>query len=85
MKALENISKPKYGLIDAGLFGLRIVAGIVTGIRFTEDKPVYEISFGKNSWWTPNIADKAEDLLKVINLAPLDRIMQTHELKIKYD
>lgn len=82
---MENISKPKYGLIDSGLFGVRIVAGIVTGKRYTEGKPLYELSFGKNSWWTSEIADKPEDLIKFFNLAPLERIKETHGLQIKYN
>lgn len=82
---MENISKPKYGLIDSGLFGVRIVAGIVTGKRYTEGKPLYELSFGKNSWWTYEIADSPEELIKYFNLAPLQRIKETHGLKIKYN
>ncbi len=45
---MENIGKPKYGILENGIFGTRIVSGIVTGVRFTEDKPVYELSFGKD-------------------------------------
>ena len=81
----ESISKPKYGLIDSGLFGFRIVAGIVTGIRFTEDKPVFEISFGKDKWWTTIIADDIQSLFGEANIATLERIQQTHGLKIKYN
>lgn len=47
---MENIGTPKYGIIENGIFGTRIISGIVTGVRFTEDKPVYEISFGKDKW-----------------------------------
>lgn len=82
---MENVGKPKYGLINSGLFGFTIVAGIVTGIRFTEDKPVYTISFGKNTWETSHIADDARDLVKTLNLGTLDRIKETHGLKIKFN
>ena len=82
---MKNIGKPKYGVIDSGLFGLSVVAGIVTGIKFTEDKPVYQLSFGKNTYWTSNIADSKEEIIKFFNLASLERITETHGLKIKYE
>jgi hypothetical protein len=81
---MENLSKPKYGIIDSGLFGLRIISGIVTGIRYTENKPVYEISFGKDKWWTSEIAESPEEIFKGLKLASLDRIKETHGLQIKY-
>jgi hypothetical protein len=34
---MKNIGKPRYGIIDSGLFGIRIVSGIITGIRYTEE------------------------------------------------
>lgn len=82
---MENIGKPKYGVIDSGLFGLRIVAGMVTGIRYTETVPEYEIRFGKNTWWTSKIADTPEEIVKFFELAPLERVKQTHGLMIKYE
>lgn len=82
---MRNIGKPKYGLIDSGVFGVKIVAGIVTGLSFTEDNPVYELSFGKNKWRTSEIADSPEELLKLMKLASLERIRETHGLKIKYE
>ena len=83
-KIMENIGKPRYGIIDPGLFGVRIVSGIVTGIRYTEDKPVYEISFGKNKWQTSEITDNQDDLFKLLKLATLERVEETHGLTIKY-
>lgn len=82
---MNNIGKPKYGIIDSGLFGLRIVSGIVTGIRYTEDKPVYEISFGKDKWWTSDLAETPEEIVSKFNLASLERVKETHGLKIKFD
>jgi len=82
---MKNIGRPKYGIIDSGLFGLRIISGIVTGIRYTEDKPLYEISFGKDKWWTSEIAESSEEIFKYLNLASLDRIKETHGLQIKYE
>ena len=82
---MKNIGMPKYGIIENGIFGTRIVSGIVTGIRYTEDKPVYELSFGKDKWWTSEITDNIEDILKVLNLVSLNRVKETHGLKIKYN
>lgn len=30
---MKNIGMPKYGIIENGIFGTRIVSGIVTGIQ----------------------------------------------------
>jgi hypothetical protein len=82
---MNNIGMPKYGIITNGIFGTRIVSGIVTGVRFTEDKPIYELSFGKDKWWTSEITDNIEDIFKVLNLVSLERVKTTHGLKIKYN
>lgn len=58
---------------------------MVTGIRFTEDKPLYEISFGKDKWWTDEITESMEEIYKTLELAPLERVKQTHGLLIKYN
>lgn len=81
----KNIKQPRYGLVENGIFGTRIVAGIVTGIQYTEDKPIYTISFGKDSWRTSEIASDTTELLSLLNLAPLERIKETFTLKIKYE
>lgn len=84
-KCMENIGKPKYGILENGTFGNRIVSGIVTGIKFTESNPIYEISFGKDKWWTSEISDNTDELFKLLKLAPLERVKETHGLKIKYN
>lgn len=82
---MENIGKPRYGIIKNGIFGTRIISGIVTGISYTEDKPIYEISFGKDKWRTSEITDNIEDLFESINLTTsLNRVKESHGLKIKY-
>lgn len=48
-------------------------------------KPVYEISFGKNKWWTSEIAEHFWELEEYFMLADLDRVKETHGLKIKYN
>lgn len=81
---MKNIGKPKYGIIENGIFGTRIVSGIVTGIKYTENKPMYNISFGKDSWWTSEITDNVEDIFKALKLVSLERVVQSHGLLIKY-
>lgn len=80
-----NIGKPKYGIIENGAFGVRIVSGIVTGVRYTEEKPIYELSFGKDRWQTTEITDNLQDVLDALKLVSLDRVNTTHGLKIKYN
>ena len=80
---MKNIGMPKYGIITNGIFGTRIVSGIVTGVRFTEDKPIYELSFGKDKWWTSEITDNIEDIFKVLNLVSLNRVKETHKKVIR--
>jgi hypothetical protein len=82
---MKNMGQARYGIIENGIFGTRIVSGIVTGIRYTEDKPVYELSFGKDKWWTSQIAENINDIFKELNLASLERIKETHGLRIKYE
>ena len=45
---------------------------------------MYELSFGKNSWWTSEIAETPEELFKAFKLPSLERIQETHGLKIKF-
>lgn len=80
-----NIGKPKYGIINSGIFGVTIVSGIVTGVSYTEDKPVYELSFGKDKWKTTEITDSLDEVFKALKIVSLDRIKETHGLKIKYN
>lgn len=80
----ENVGKARYGVIENGVFGTRIVAGIVTGIRFTENEPVYEISQGSDKWWTSIITDKIEDVIKALKIESLDIVEKKSELKINF-
>ncbi len=80
-----NIGKPKYGIINNGIFGVTIVSGIVTGVSYTEDMPIYELSFGKDRWKTKEITDNLEDIFKALKLVSLARIAETHGLKIKFN
>lgn len=82
---MENLQQPRYGIINSGLFGATIVSGIVTGVRYTEDKPVYEIQFGKNKWETPDIFETKEGVLNHLQLTDLERVKETHGLKIKFN
>ena len=80
----ENVGKARYGVIENGVFGTRIVAGIVTGIRFTETEPVYEISQGSDKWWTSIITDKIDDVIKALKIESLDIVEKKSELKINF-
>lgn len=86
IKEIEKLfGGARYGIIDSGIFGFRVISGIVTGIQFTEEDPIYELSFGKNRWNTTKIFDNKEDLISALNIASLERVRETHRLKIKYN
>lgn len=80
----ENVGKARYGVIENGVFGTRIVAGIVTGIRYTETEPVYEISQGSDKWWTSIITEKIEDVLKALKIESLEVVEAKSDLKINF-
>lgn len=79
-----NINKPKYGIIQNGVFSTRVIAGIVTGVRYTESEPLYEISFGNDKWWTSVVVDTVDEVMKHLNLPDLEKVKQSHNLKIKF-
>jgi hypothetical protein len=82
----SKINKAVYGITDSSIFGLKIVAGVITGISYSEDyPPKYEITFGKNKTWVSSIAESKEELLNLLNLAPLSRVKETHNLKLIYN
>jgi len=81
----ENIGKAKYGILENGSFGTRIISGIVTGVSYTEDKPVYELSFGRDKWRTSEITESLDDIFEALKLSSLERVSETHGLKIKYN
>lgn len=84
-KYTELISKPVYGIINSGIFGAQIISGIVTGVQLTEGEPLYQISFGKNSWWTSVVTEDKNKLFELLNIASLDRVKETNGLKIKFN
>lgn len=81
----SNIGHACYAVIDSGLFGVRIVSGIITGIRYTADKPLYCIQMGKDMWWSSDIFFNRENVADYIGLADLDRVRESHVLIIKYN
>jgi hypothetical protein len=79
---MENIGKPKYGLIDNKTFGFKIVTGIVSGIRYTESDPIYELSYKNNKWWTNKISDSYVELIENhLNIKSLSQIEFAHNIK----
>lgn len=81
---VDKIGKPYYGLTENGIFGARIVAGIVTGVRLTEDKPLYEISYEKNSWWVKEVTNDRNKLLDMLKVQELNTIAKGAKIKLKH-
>lgn len=81
---MDKIKKTVYAIVDSGVFGMRIVSGIVTGIQFTEGKPRYSVVFGANQWWTTKIAEDKEELLELLELPKLDEVRKKNDAQIKF-
>ena len=82
----NKLNTEVYGILDNDVFGLRIVMGIVTGVEYTEDAPIYTIAFGKNKWRTSIVTSNKEHLLDLALLTPvLSRVRKVNNLKIKWD
>lgn len=82
---VKNMSKSIYGVVDSGVFGLRIVTGIVTGVQYTKTKPLFKIEYKDGSVWTDKVADNKDDLFKLMNVTPLEEVEKLLDLKIKFD
>jgi len=65
---------PVYSVVDKGIFGLRVISGIIVGIQFTHTNPLYCIGFGDNSVWVSKIAKSKEEFLEMFELPNLDNV-----------
>ena len=83
-KYSDRIGQAYYGITDNGIFGANIMAGIITGIRLTNDKPIYEITYGKSSVWTSKITKNRNELLDFLKIEELSKIKQTAKVEVKY-
>ena len=70
------IGKPVHALDNKGVFGLRIISGIIIGIQFTHNKPKYCIGFGDNSVWVNNVAETKDELIELLNLPNLTDVKE---------
>jgi len=66
------IGTPVHSAVKSGIFGLKIISGVIIGIEFTHNKPKYCIGFGDNSVWVYNIAESKEELIELLKLPDLD-------------
>lgn len=81
---MSNIGKAVYGVVDRGVYGLKVYAGIVIGVEFTEDLPIFTILSGNNKVKTTLICYNKEEVLEQLNLTPLERIQSINSFKLKY-
>lgn len=83
---ISKVSKPHYGVIDNGVFGTRVVVGIITGFKFTENnKPVYELTLGANNYWTSDVTTDKNDILDLLKIGDLTYIHEAHKMQLKYN
>jgi len=78
------IGTPVHAIDNKGIFGLRIISGVIVGIQFTHNKPKYCVGFGDSSVWVNNVAENEEDLLKLLKLPKLDEVKKkgaNHNIK----
>lgn len=82
----SKINKVVYGIIENSPFGLRIIAGVITGVSYTEEaSPRYEITFGKNRAWTSKIAESKAALVELLQLPDLQKVAKENPLTLKLD
>ena len=80
----SKINKAVYGITENSPFGLRIIAGIVTGVSYTEEhSPRYEITFGKNRVWVNKIAESKTALVELLQLPDLQKVAKENPLTLK--
>lgn len=80
----ENIGEVRYGIIDRGIFGLRFIVGLVTGVQYTKNDPIYKIEFEDNSYWTDKIADSEVKLIELMAIPTIEFISERHNIKVKF-
>lgn len=84
-KEYIDFGTPVYGIIKNGIFGMRIVAGKVVGIEFTNGDTNYCINSSDGSRWTTNVALNKDELLEKLNLPDLNKIMSYIETPTNKD
>lgn len=65
-----------HSIVDKGIFGLRVISGIVIGIEYTNKTPKYCIGFGDNSVWVNKVATNDKELLEMLKLSDLEKVKE---------
>lgn len=81
---VPEIGNAVYAIVSNNHFGIKVVSGIVTGVHFTEDKPIYDISFGNDRYQSSEIFFSTDGLIAAFRLLPLEAVEKSHNLQIKY-
>lgn len=81
----SKINTPLYGVVDRGIFGLRIIYGIVIGVQYTSNKPKYCIASDNSSVWTDNVSDSPEGLIELLNIPTPTEIVNKTKLDINFN
>jgi hypothetical protein len=63
-----------YAVVNRGVFGFRVHAGIITGIRFTAGKPEFYVASAKESHWATEITTDRAEVLDMIEIPDLTKM-----------
>lgn len=65
---------PVYSVIETGIFGLRVICGVIIGVQLTNNEPRYCIGYEKNSYWVNKVALNKDDLLNMLQVPNLSDV-----------
>ncbi len=79
-----HIGQIRYAVIGNGVFGKRVVYGLVTGIRFTDSDPIYSLQYQKNRWEVKRLYSDRLEMLNALEIPYEDTIGRDHGLDINF-
>lgn len=74
MKEQKLFGTPVYAVANRGIFGFRVSTGIITGIRFTNNKPEFYVASNKESGWYTEITTDKNEILEMIEVPDLIQV-----------
>jgi hypothetical protein len=63
-----------YAVANRGVFGFRVHAGVITGLRFTKGKPEFYVESSKESHWVTIVTTSRIEVLELIEVPDLTKM-----------